>query len=61
MRVAKRTPVVLETPGTENITGKPPAWILTQRLLWESRRLRRSTVLTTSSIDLPVNSSPKTF
>ncbi|MGB3564388.1 MAG: hypothetical protein WBH85_03760 [Thermoanaerobaculia bacterium] len=58
--MAKRTPVVLETPGTENITGKPRAWILTSWLPWASRRLRRSTVLTTSSIDLPVNSSPKT-
>jgi hypothetical protein len=50
----------LETPGTENITGKPMAWIRTRRLPWASRRFRRSTVLTTSSIDLPVNSSPKT-
>ena len=26
MRVAKRTPLVLETPGTENITANPTAW-----------------------------------
>jgi hypothetical protein len=42
--MAKRTPVVLATPGTENITWKPTAWILTRRLPWASRRLSRCRV-----------------
>jgi hypothetical protein len=42
------------------MVGNPTPWTRTRRLPSLSTLLIRSTVSTTSSMDLPVNSSPRT-